>query len=140
MKLSQQLIADKRKLFGIVYKPKEIVIPTCMDKYQVYKLGLTEPETYIHVITEWIAAIKDVSIDDIYSNKRYRQLSDARHILFFLLYYSLPITQQLIATTFNKHHSSVIHAIYKVNTLYVNSLDFQEFMKQFDQFYFNMRR
>lgn len=141
MKLSDQLIAEKRKLFGIVYKPKEVIIPTIMDKYQVYKVSLNkDPVIYINLITEWIAAVKDVSINDIYSNKRYRSLSDARHILFFLLYYTLPITQQLIATKFNKHHSSIIHAIYKVNTLYVNSLDFREFMKQFDEFYFNIGR
>jgi chromosomal replication initiation ATPase DnaA len=91
----------------------------------------------INKITAWLADQEQVDIEDIYSNKRYRLLSDARHKLFFLLYFSLPVTQTFIAEKFNKHPSSVVHSIIKVKSLFVNSLDFKEFIKHFDSFYFD---
>ena len=95
----------------------------------------SNPETAVNIITQWLANHEQVDIEDIYSNKRYRNLADARHKLFFLLYFTLPITQTFIAEKFNKHPSSVVHSIIKVKTLFVNSLDFQAFIKQFDSFY-----
>lgn len=140
MTLTEQLREEKRKLFGITYVPKQEKaigeVPDIMRKYipkrNTFK---SNPETAVNIITQWLANHEQVDIEDIYSNKRYRNLADARHKLFFLLYFSLPITQTFIAEKFNKHPSSVVHSIIKVKTLFVNSLDFQAFIKQFDSFY-----
>jgi chromosomal replication initiation ATPase DnaA len=140
MTLTEQLREEKRKLFGITYVPKQEKaigeVPDIMRKYipkrNTFK---SNPETAVNIITQWLANHEQVDIEDIYSNKRYRNLADARHKLFFLLYFTLPITQTFIAEKFNKHPSSVVHSIIKVKTLFVNSLDFQAFIKQFDSFY-----
>lgn len=140
MTLTEQLREEKRKLFGITYVPKQEKaigeVPDIMRKYipkrNTFK---SNPEIAVNIITQWIANYEQVDIEDIYSNKRYRNLADARHKLFFLLYFTLPITQTFIAEKFNKHPSSVVHSIIKVKTLFVNSLDFQAFIKQFDSFY-----
>lgn len=140
MTLTEQLREEKRKLFGITYVPKQEKaigeVPDIMRKYipkrNTFK---NNPEIAVNIITQWLANHEQVDIEDIYSNKRYRNLADARHKLFFLLYFTLPITQTFIAEKFNKHPSSVVHSIIKVKTLFVNSLDFQAFIKQFDSFY-----
>lgn len=140
MTLSEQLREEKRKLFGITYVPKQEKLigeaPEIMQKY-TYKRNAfkSDLDHAINKITAWLADQEQVDIDDIYSNKRYRLLSDARHKLFFLLYFSLPVTQTYIGQKFNKHPSSVVHSIIKVKSLFVNSLDFKEFIKHFDSFY-----
>ena len=142
MTLSEQLREERMKLFGITYKPKQEKLigatPEIMKKY-IYKKNSfnKDPDLAINKITTWLAQEKQVDIEDIYSNKRYRSLADARHILFFLLYFTLPITQTYIGEKFNKHPSSVVHSIIKVKNLFINSLDFQAFIKQFDSFYFD---
>lgn len=140
MTLTEQLREEKRKLFGIRYVPKQEKaigeVPDIMKKYiKKRKEFNTNPEIAANKITEWIANECNLEVEDIYSNKRYRNLADARHKLFFLLYFTLPITQTFIAEKFNKHPSSVVHSIIKVKNLFVHSLDFQAFIKQFDSFY-----
>ena len=142
MTLSEQLREEKRKLFGITYVPKQEKLigeaPEIMQKYKYKRNAFkSDPDQAINKITAWLADQEQVDIEDIYSNKRYRLLSDARHKLFFLLYFTLPITQTFIAEKFNKHPSSVVHSIIKVKSLFVNSLDFKEFIKHFDSFYFD---
>jgi len=142
MTYTEKLKAERFKLFGITYKPKQEKLigatPDIMRKYILKKNTFdTDPDLAINKITTWLAEEKQVDIEDIYSNKRYRNLSDARHILFFLLYFTLPITQTYIGQKFNKHPSSVMHSIIKVKDLFINSLDFQAFIKQFDSFYFD---
>lgn len=142
MTLSEQLKEERMKLFGITYKPKQEKLigatPEIMKKYTSKKNTFDkDPDLAINKITTWLAQEKQVDIDDIYSNKRYRSLTDARHILFFLLYFTLPITQTYIGQKFHKHPSSVVHSIIKVKDLFINSLDFQAFIKQFDSFYFD---
>lgn len=142
MTLSEQLKEERMKLFGITYKPKQEKLigetPDIMKKY-IYKKNSfdKDPDIAINKITTWLAEEKQVDIDDIYSNKRYRSLSDARHILFFLLYFTLPITQTYIGEKFNKHPSSVVHSIIKVKSLFIDSLDFKAFIKHFESFYFD---
>jgi chromosomal replication initiation ATPase DnaA len=142
MTLSEQLKEERMKLFGITYKPKQEKLigetPDIMKKY-IYKKNSfdKDPDLAINKITTWLAHEKQVDIDDIYSNKRYRSLADARHILFFLLYFTLPITQTYIGEKFNKHPSSVVHSIIKVKSLFINSLDFKAFIKHFESFYFD---
>ena len=141
MTLSEQLREEKRKLFGITYVPKQEKLisetPEIMMKYKdkrnTFKL---DPEQAVNKITRWLADQEQVDIEDIYSNKRYRLLSDSRHKLFFLLYFSLPVTQTYIGQKFHKHPSSVVHSIIKVKSLFANSLDFQVFIKKFESFYF----
>ena len=140
MTLSEQLREEKRKLFGITYVPKQEKLigetPEIMQKYKHKRNAFkSDPDQAINKITAWLAEQEQVNIEDIYSNKRYRMLSDARHKLFFLLYFTLPITQTYIGQKFNKHPSSVVHSIIKVKSLFVNSLDFQAFILQFDSFY-----
>ena len=142
MTLSEQLREEKRKLFGITYVPKQEKLigetPEIMLKYKHKSNSFnSDLDHVINQITRWVADQEQVNIEDIYSNKRYRLLSDARHKLFFLLYFSLPITQTYIGQKFNKHPSSVVHSIIKVKSLFVNSLDFKEFIKHFDSFYFD---
>jgi chromosomal replication initiation ATPase DnaA len=142
MTLSEQLREERMKLFGITYKPKQEKLigetPDIMKKY-IYKKNSfnKDPDIAINKITTWLAQEKQVDIEDIYSNKRYRSLADARHILFFLLYFTLPITQTYIGEKFNKHPSSVVHSIIKVKSLFIDSLDFKAFIKHFDSFYFD---
>jgi chromosomal replication initiation ATPase DnaA len=142
MTLSEQLREERMKLFGITYKPKQEKLigetPEIMKKY-IYKKNSfnKDPDLAINKITTWLAQEKQVDIDDIYSNKRYRSLADARHILFFLLYFTLPITQTYIGEKFNKHPSSVVHSIIKVKSLFIDSLDFKAFIKHFESFYFD---
>jgi chromosomal replication initiation ATPase DnaA len=142
MTLSEQLKEERMKLFGITYKPKQEKLigetPEIMKKY-IYKKNSfnKDPDLAINKITTWLAQEKQVDIDDIYSNKRYRSLADARHILFFLLYFTLPITQTYIGEKFNKHPSSVVHSIIKVKSLFIDSLDFKAFIKHFESFYFD---
>jgi chromosomal replication initiation ATPase DnaA len=142
MTLSEQLREERMKLFGITYKPKQEKLigetPEIMKKY-IYKKNSfnKDPDLAINKITTWLAEEKQVDIDDIYSNKRYRSLADARHILFFLLYFTLPITQTYIGEKFNKHPSSVVHSIIKVKSLFIDSLDFKAFIKHFESFYFD---
>jgi chromosomal replication initiation ATPase DnaA len=142
MTLSEQLKEERMKLFGITYKPKQEKLigatPEIMKKY-IYKKNSfdKDPDLAINKITTWLAHEKQVDIDDIYSNKRYRSLADARHILFFLLYFTLPITQTYIGEKFNKHPSSVVHSIIKVKSLFIDSLDFKAFIKHFESFYFD---
>ena len=141
MTLSEQLREEKRKLFGITYVPKQEKLisetPEIMMKYKdkrnTFKL---DPEQAVNKITRWLADQEQVDIEDIYSNKRYRLLSDSRHKLFFLLYFSLPVTQTYIGQKFHKHPSSVVHSIIKVKSLFANSLDFQVFIKKYESFYF----
>ena len=140
MTLTEQLREEKRKLFGITYVPKQEKaigeVPEIMKKYIKKRKEFTSnPEIAVNKITEWIAKEFNIEVEDIYSDKRYRNLADARHKLFFLLYFTLPITQTFIAEKFNKHPSSVVHSIIKVKDLFVNSLDFKAFIKQFDSFY-----
>ena len=142
MTLSEQLREEKRKLFGITYVPKQEKLigetPEIMLKYKHKSNSFnSDLDHVINQITRWVADQEQVDIEDIYSNKRYRMLSDARHKLFFLLYFSLPVTQTYIGQKFNKHPSSVVHSIIKVKSLFVNSLDFKEFIKHFDSFYFD---
>ena len=142
MTLSEQLREEKRKLFGITYVPKQEKLigetPEIMLKYKHKSNSFnSDLDHVINQITRWVADQEQVNIEDIYSNKRYRLLSDERHKLFFLLYFSLPITQTYIGQKFNKHPSSVVHSIIKVKSLFVNSLDFKEFIKHFDSFYFD---
>ena len=142
MTLSEQLREEKRKLFGITYVPKQEKLigetPEIMLKYKHKSNSFnSDLDHVINQITRWVADQEQVDIEDIYSNKRYRLLSDARHKLFFLLYFSLPVTQTYIGQKFNKHPSSVVHSIIKVKSLFVNSLDFKEFIKHFDSFYFD---
>lgn len=142
MKLSEQLIEEKRKLFGITYVPKQAKLigetPEIMLKYKHKSNSFnSDLDHVINQITRWVADQEQVNIEDIYSNKRYRLLSDARHKLFFLLYFSLPVTQTFIGQKFNKHPSSVVHSIIKVKSLFVNSLDFKEFIRHFDSFYYD---
>ena len=140
MTLTEQLREEKRKLFGITYVPKQEKaigeVPDIMKKYIKKRKEFTSnPEIAVNKITEWIANECNLEVEDIYSDKRYRNLADARHKLFFLLYFTLPITQTFIAEKFNKHPSSVVHSIIKVKDLFVHSLDFKAFIKQFDSFY-----
>lgn len=140
MTLTEQLREEKRKLFGITYVPKQEKaigeVPDIMKKYiKKRKEFNSNPEIAANKITHWIANECNLEVEDIYSDKRYRNLADARHKLFFLLYFTLPITQTFIAEKFNKHPSSVVHSIIKVKNLFVHSLDFQAFIKQFDTFY-----
>ena len=140
MTFAEQLREEKRKLFGITYIPKQERLigetPEIMLKYKYKRDAFkSDPDHAINKITRWLAEQEQVNIEDIYSNKRYRMLSDARHKLFFLLYFTLPITQTYIGQKFNKHPSSVVHSIIKVKSLFVNSLDFKEFIKHFDSFY-----
>lgn len=140
MTLTEQLREEKRKLFGITYVPKQEKaigeVPEIMKKYiKKRKEFNSNPEIAVNKITQWIANECNLQVEDIYSDKRYRNLTDARHKLFFLLYFTLPITQTFIAEKFNKHPSSVVHSIIKVKNLFVHSLDFQAFIKQFDSFY-----
>ena len=142
MTLSEQLREEKRKLFGITYVPKQKKFigetPEIMLKYKQKRNSFnSDLDHVINQITRWVADQEQVDIEDIYSNKRYRLLADARHKLFFLLYFSLPVTQTYIGQKFNKHPSSVVHSIIKVKSLFVNSLDFKEFIKHFDSFYFD---
>ena len=142
MTLSEQLREEKRKLFGITYVPKQEKLigetPEIMLRYKHKSNSFnSDLDHVINQITRWVADQEQVDIEDIYSNKRYRLLSDARHKLFFLLYFSLPVTQTYIGQKFNKHPSSVVHSIIKVKSLFVNSLDFKEFIKHFDSFYFD---
>lgn len=142
MTLSEQLREEKRKLFGITYIPKQEKLigetPEIMLKFKHKSNSFnSDLDHAINKITAWLADQEQVDIEDIYSNKRYRLLSDARHKLFFLLYFSLPVTQTHIGQKFNKHPSSVVHSIIKVKSLFVNSLDFKEFIKHFDSFYFD---
>ena len=142
MTLSEQLKEERIKLFGITYKPKQEKLigetPEIMKKYINKKNSFDkDPDLAINKITTWLAQEKQVDIDDIYSNKRYRSLADARHILFFLLYFTLPITQTYIGEKFNKHPSSVVHSIIKVKSLFIDSLDFKAFIKHFESFYFD---
>ena len=142
MTLSEQLREERMKLFGITYKPKQEKLigetPEIMKKYINKKNSFDkDPDLAINKITTWLAQEKQVDIDDIYSNKRYRSLADARHILFFLLYFTLPITQTYIGEKFNKHPSSVVHSIIKVKSLFIDSLDFKAFIKHFESFYFD---
>ena len=142
MTLSEQLREEKRKLFGITYVPKQEKLigetPEIMLKYKHKSNSFnSDLDHVINQITRWLADHEQVDIEDIYSNKRYRLLADARHKLFFLLYFSLPVTQTYIGQKFNKHPSSVVHSIIKVKSLFVNSLDFKEFIKHFDSFYFD---
>jgi chromosomal replication initiation ATPase DnaA len=142
MTLSEQLKEERMKLFGITYKPKQEKLigatPEIMKKYTYKKNSFDkDPDLAINKITTWLAQEKQVDIEDIYSNKRYRSLTDARHILFFLLYFTLPITQTHIGEKFNKHPSSVVHSIIKVKSLFIDSLDFKEFIKHFESFYFD---
>jgi len=142
MTLSEQLREERMKLFGITYKPKQEKLigetPDIMKKYTYKKNSFDkDPDLAINKITTWLAQEKQVDIDDIYSNKRYRSLADARHILFFLLYFTLPITQTYIGEKFNKHPSSVVHSIIKVKSLFIDSLDFKAFIKHFESFYFD---
>ena len=142
MTLSEQLREEKRKLFGITYVPKQEKLigetPEIMLKFKHKSNSFnSDLDHAINKITAWLADQEQVDIEDIYSNKRYRLLSDARHKLFFLLYFSLPVTQTYIGQKFNKHPSSVVHSIIKVKSLFVNSLDFKEFIKHFDSFYFD---
>ena len=142
MTLSEQLREEKRKLFGITYVPKQEKLigetPEIMLKFKHKSNSFnSDLDHAINKITAWLADQEQVDIEDIYSNKRYRLLSDARHKLFFLLYFSLPVTQTHIGQKFNKHPSSVVHSIIKVKSLFVNSLDFKEFIKHFDSFYFD---
>ena len=142
MTLSEQLREEKRKLFGITYVPKQEKLigetPEIMLKFKHKSNSFnSDLDHVINQITRWVADQEQVDIEDIYSNKRYRLLSDARHKLFFLLYFSLPVTQTYIGQKFNKHPSSVVHSIIKVKSLFVNSLDFKEFIKHFDSFYFD---
>ena len=142
MTLSEQLREEKRKLFGITYVPKQEKLigetPEIMLKYKHKSNSFnSDLDHVINQITRWVADQEQVDIEDIYSNKRYRLLADARHKLFFLLYFSLPVTQTYIGQKFNKHPSSVVHSIIKVKSLFVNSLDFKEFIKHFDSFYFD---
>lgn len=140
MKLSDQLREEKRKLFGITYVPKQEKaigeVPDIMKKYIKKRKEFTSnPEIAVNKITQWIAKEFNLEVEDIYSDKRYRNLADARHKLFFLLYFTLPITQTFIAEKFNKHPSSVVHSIIKVKDIFVHSLDFKAFIKHFDSFY-----
>ena len=140
MTLTEQLREEKRKLFGITYVPKQEKaigeVPEIMKKYNKKRKEFnSNPEIAVNKITQWIANECKLEVEDIYSDKRYRNLADARHKLFFLLYFTLPITQTFIAEKFNKHPSSVVHSIIKVKNLFVHSLDFQAFIKQFDSFY-----
>ena len=142
MTLSEQLREEKRKLFGITYVPKQEKLigetPEIMLKFKHKSNSFnSDLDHVINQITRWVADQEQVDIEDIYSNKRYRLLADARHKLFFLLYFSLPVTQTYIGQKFNKHPSSVVHSIIKVKSLFVNSLDFKEFIKHFDSFYFD---
>jgi chromosomal replication initiation ATPase DnaA len=142
MTLSEQLREERMKLFGITYKPKQEKLigatPEIMKKYTSKKNTFDkDPDLAINIITTWLAQEKQVDIEDIYSNKRYRSLTDARHILFFLLYFTLPITQTYIGQKFNKHPSSVVHSIIKVKDLFIDSLDFKAFIKHFESFYFD---
>ena len=142
MTLSEQLREEKRKLFGITYVPRQEKLigetPEIMLKYKHKSNSFnSDLDHVINQITRWVADQEQVDIEDIYSNKRYRLLADARHKLFFLLYFSLPVTQTYIGQKFNKHPSSVVHSIIKVKSLFVNSLDFKEFIKHFDSFYFD---
>ena len=142
MTLSEQLREEKRKLFGITYVPKQEKLigetPEIMLKYKHKSNSFnSDLDHVINQITRWLADHEQVDIEDIYSNKCYRLLADARHKLFFLLYFSLPVTQTYIGQKFNKHPSSVVHSIIKVKSLFVNSLDFKEFIKHFDSFYFD---
>ena len=142
MTLTEQLREEKRKLFGITYVPRQEKLigetPEIMLKYKHKSNSFnSDLDHVINQITRWVADQEQVDIEDIYSNKRYRLLADARHKLFFLLYFSLPVTQTYIGQKFNKHPSSVVHSIIKVKSLFVNSLDFKEFIKHFDSFYFD---
>lgn len=142
MTLSEQLREEKRKLFGITYIPKQDKAigstPDIMKKFtSIRNTFIKDPNLAINKITRWISQLEKVQEEDIYSNKRYRNLADTRHKLFFLLYFSLPITQTYIAQKFNKHPSSVVHSIIKVSSLFIHSLDFQAFIKQFEAFYFD---
>ena len=142
MTISEQLREERMKLFGITYKPKQDRVigetPDIMKKYiKAKKQFDKDPDFAINKITNWLAQEKKVLVEDIYSNKRYRYLADARHILFFLLYFTLPVTQSFIGLKFNKHPSSVVHSILKVKDVFINSLDFQAFIQEFESFYFD---
>jgi chromosomal replication initiation ATPase DnaA len=140
MKLSQQLREEKRKLFGVTYKPKKEKLlsppPKILERVSNAKYNFNKDiDIAVNNITAWVANENKILVKDLMSNKRYRKLVDTRHILFFLLYYSLPVTQTYIGDKFNKHHTSVIHSIKKIDALFINSLDFQKFIKLFEEFY-----
>jgi chromosomal replication initiation ATPase DnaA len=140
MTLSEQLREEKRKLFGITYKPKKEKIlspaPKILERVNKAKSNFHKDiDTAVNSITAWVAHENKILVNDFMSNKRYRKLVDTRHILFFLLYYSLPVTQTYIGDKFNKHHTSVVHSIKKIDALFINSLDFQKFIKLFEEFY-----
>jgi chromosomal replication initiation ATPase DnaA len=143
MTMSEQLREERRKLFGVKVVSQEDAangaIPDIMKEYQVHKqkMNIDSVNRAVNKITFWLANEKKVEISDIYSNRRFRALTDSRHILFFLLYFSLPVTQMYIGSKFDKHHTSVVHSIRKVKDIFADSLDFQAFMTRFKEFYFN---
>lgn len=65
----------------------------------------------------------DVSLEDMDSDRQYRDMSDARHLYWYFLFYSLGYRVTDIAKIANRNHSTIIYGIKK--TLDLIDLDYK---------------
>ncbi len=74
---------------------------------------------YIHTTSMYFG----VSIDDMMSASRLREVSEARKVLYYLLYYKCGNTYSHIAKFFNRHHSTVIVALRNISPELMKDID-----------------
>jgi chromosomal replication initiator protein len=100
-------------------------------------LNLSNPKTEnasLETVLKIAAKNFDVSISDIKAKKRYKEIAEIRQIVFYLMKKLTNCSLQVIGSFVGgRDHSTVIHAIGRVETLCSNDLDMAKKIKRIEQ-------
>lgn len=95
--------------------------PLTVDKLKVLvgELYTSElpPNFATDTVFERVAARYNVSVEDICSEKRNKNIVSARHIALYIMRENLDMTYPAISTKMNMHHSTVMSAVEKIKGL-----------------------
>ncbi len=100
-------------------------------------LNLNNPKSEnasLETVLKIVAKNFDVSVSDIKAKKRYKEIAEIRQIVFYLMKKLTNCSLQVIGSFVGgRDHSTVIHAIGKVESICSNDLDMAKKIKRIEQ-------
>lgn len=99
-----------------------------IDKQIVYllkqRVEMTSPDQYISLLLMQVAAVCDVTVEDIQGRSKHRKVTDARCIFIHHMLES-GFRKLSIALMLRRNHVSISNALDKYRSLYANDIDFR---------------
>ena len=79
-----------------------------------YKIRAREGIAQVEKVVKATSKVTGVSVNEIMSNRRQKELVQARHIAMFLAHETTTLSYVQIGAVMNKDHTSVIYAVNKI--------------------------